>query len=55
MKRRNARNKRLSMGEKAEKALKIAVKKAFKEHKKAGVPIVVWKNGKIVKILPEKL
>lgn len=52
---RKLKKKRLSLGEKAEKALKAAVKKAIKEHKQAGVPMVIWKNGKVVKVPPEKL
>ena len=39
-----------SLARKAEKALKVAVAKAIKEHKKNGIPIAVWKNGKVVTI-----
>ena len=35
---------------KAEKALKIAVAKTIEAHRVSGDPIVVWKNGKVVKI-----
>ena len=31
----------------AEKALKRAVKKAIARHEAAGVPAVVWQNGKV--------
>jgi hypothetical protein len=31
-------------------AARKAVRKALKAHKAAGVPIVVWKNGKVVRI-----
>lgn len=56
MKRREiGKKKSLTMGQKAELALKSAVKKAIEEHKRAGVPIVVWKNGKTVIVPPEKL
>ncbi len=39
----------------AEKALKEAVKEVVKENKKAGLPLIVWKDGKVVKIRPKKL
>ncbi|HAZ07378.1 MAG TPA: hypothetical protein DCZ01_02395 [Elusimicrobia bacterium] len=35
---------------KAEKALQIAVAKTIEDHRMSGDPIVVWKNGKVVKI-----
>lgn len=35
---------------KAEKALKIAVARTIEDHRATGDPIVVWKNGKVVKI-----
>jgi hypothetical protein len=34
----------------AEKALKKAVKKALARHAAAGVPAVVWRNGKVVEL-----
>ncbi|MBI3018805.1 MAG: hypothetical protein HYY61_02820 [Deltaproteobacteria bacterium] len=39
----------------AEKALKEAVKEVVKENKKAGLPLIVWKDGKVVKIPSSKL
>ena len=39
----------------AEKALKEAVKEVVKENKKAGLPLIVWKNGKVFKIPANKL
>ena len=47
--------KRLSLGQKAEKALKEAVRKAIEEHRRAGQPIVVWQDGKVAKIPANKL
>ena len=35
---------------KAEKALQFAVAKTIEDHRMSGDPIVVWKNGKVVKI-----
>ena len=32
----------------AVKALKAAVKKAIAEHKSAGVPAAIWRDGKVV-------
>lgn len=40
---------------KAEKAIKVAVRKAIEEHRRAGQPIVIWKKGKVVKIPADKL
>lgn len=34
----------------AAKALKVAVKKAIIRHELAGVPAVVWKDGKVVRL-----
>ncbi|HBB16113.1 MAG: hypothetical protein A3J94_13360 [Syntrophus sp. RIFOXYC2_FULL_54_9] len=40
---------------KAERALKEAVAEALAEHKRQGNPIVVWRNGKVVRIPPEEI
>ena len=42
--------KRLSIQDKAELAIKKAVKKVIERHKKDGRPLAVWENGKVVKI-----
>jgi len=39
-----------SVAFKAEKALRIAVANTIEEHRRSGDPIVVWKNGRVVKI-----
>jgi hypothetical protein len=36
-------------------AARSAVRKALKAHKAAGASVVVWKNGKVVKIPASKL
>jgi len=36
--------------QKAEKALRVAVAKTIEDHRLSGDPIVVWKNGKVVRI-----
>ncbi len=38
-----------------QKALRDAVQKAIRTHKLMGVPIVVWKDGKVVEIPPEEI
>jgi len=45
-----------TLAQKAEKALKQAVRKVVKEHERAGVPLIVWKNGKVVRqrVTPSK-
>jgi len=39
-----------SMAFRAEEALKKAVAKAIADHKRTGDPIVIWRDGKVVKI-----
>ena len=38
-----------------QKALRDAVQKAIRTHKLMGVPIVVWKDGKVVEIPPDEI
>lgn len=40
--------KRMSLQDKAEIALKEAVREVVDRHKKSGRPLPVWKNGKVV-------
>lgn len=40
---------------KAQQALEIAVAKTILEHKREGLPLVVWRNGKVVHIPAHKL
>jgi hypothetical protein len=44
--------KRLTLHEKAERALKEAVRKVVEHHKVTGRPLAVWKDGKVVMISP---
>ncbi len=46
------KKKRLSLQDKAELALKKAVRQVVEQHKKSGRPLSVWKNGKVVLISP---
>ena len=40
--------KRMSLQDKAEAALKKAVRQVIEQHKKSGLPLAVWENGKTV-------
>ena len=42
--------KRMSLHEKAEAALKEAVRGVVERHKKTGRPLAVWENGRTVRI-----
>ncbi len=44
-----------SMVRKVEKALRIAVANTIEDHRRTGDPIVVWKNGRVVKIPASKI
>jgi len=46
--------KRLSLHEKAFKALKEAVKEVVVHHKKTGLPLAIHRNGKNILIYPGK-
>ena len=51
----NKKYLKVSIPKLAEKAIKEAFKEVVKENRKAGLPLIVWKNGKVVKLSPEKL
>ena len=38
-----------------DRALRLAVREALRRHKEAGLPIVVWRRGKVVLVPPEKI
>jgi len=40
---------------KAGKAMKSAVRKVLAEKKMRGEPAIIWKDGKVVKVLPSQL
>ena len=44
-----------SMVFRAEEALKKAVAKTIADHKRTGDPIVIWRDGKVVKIPAEQI
>lgn len=47
--------KRMSLQDKAEAALKKAVRGVVEQHKKTGRPLAVWENGKTVHISPNTI
>jgi len=47
--------KRMSLQDKAEAALKKAVREVVEHHKKTGRPLAVWQNGKTVHISPNSV
>lgn len=44
--------KRMSLQDKAEAALKKAIRGVVEQHKKTGRPLAIWENGKTVRISP---
>lgn len=42
--------KRMTLQDKAEAALKKAVRQVVERHKETGRPLAVWQNGKVTKI-----
>ena len=44
--------KRMSLQDKAEAAIKKAVRGVVERHKKSGRPLAIWENGKTVRISP---
>ncbi len=47
--------KQQSIQDKAELAMKAAVRKVVADHKKTGRPLAIWKNGKAVNVSPKSL
>ena len=45
----------IPIGIRAEEALKKAVADIIADHKRSGDPIVIWRNGKIVKIRADQI
>ena len=44
--------KRMSLQDKAEAALRKAVRGVVEQHKKTGRPLAIWENGKTIRISP---
>jgi hypothetical protein len=47
--------KRMTLQDKAQAAIKSAVKEVVERHKKSGRPLAVWKNGKTEMISANKV
>ncbi|MBI1918031.1 MAG: hypothetical protein HYS12_25340 [Planctomycetes bacterium] len=47
-------NARGPLREEALQALRNAVGKVIQEHKRLGIPLVIWRDGKVVEISPEE-
>jgi hypothetical protein len=45
----------LPMPERGLMALKAAVKKAIEEHAREGLPIYIWRDGRVVEVPPDEL
>jgi len=45
----------MTLDQKAELAMKSAIRKLIKRHKKSGLPLIVWKNGKVARISADSL
>jgi len=43
------------LNKKAAKAMREAVAKVVEEHKKSGLPLYIWENGKVVKVSAKKV
>ena len=55
MTRKKLTNDDFELVAKARQALKEAVAAAIEDHRRTGDPIVVWKDGKVVKVPAEQL
>jgi hypothetical protein len=47
--------KRMSLQDKAEAALKEAVRQVVEQHKKTGRPLAIWENGRVIYISPNTM
>ena len=47
--------KRMSLQDKAEAAMKEAIRQVVERHKKEGRSLAVWQNGKVVRISPNSV
>jgi len=45
----------LPLEERAEMALKAAVEKVIAEHARQGLPIYIWRNGRVMEVPPDEL
>ncbi len=52
---KNRKRKPSLLAYKAEEAFRKAVAEAIAEHRRNGVPIAVWRNGRVVRIPPDQI
>lgn len=55
MKKPSGKKSKLSIHRRAEIAFKLAVDNALRQHARAGLPVYVWRNGKVVEIPAREL
>lgn len=55
MKKRKKKSFEIPLEVLAEEALKKAVAEAIADHKRAGDPIVIWKDGKVVRVPADQI
>jgi hypothetical protein len=48
--RKKKRIQKISLSEKAEMALKEAVRGVIEDHARLGLPVVIWRNGKVARV-----
>ncbi len=53
--RRKRNNQHIPLAYRAEEAFRRAVAEAIAEHKRNGIPIAVWRDGKVVRIPPDQI
>ena len=46
---------RLPLEKRAEIAFKVAVAKAIEEHTRLGLPVYIWRSGRVVKLSPQQV
>jgi hypothetical protein len=46
---------RLPLHKRAEIAFKIAVAKAIDEHARLGLPVYIWRDGRVVELSPDEV
>lgn len=49
------KNRLLFDGDRIDSALRAAVRAAVQDHKRAGNPIAVWRDGRVVWLSPEEI
>ena len=52
---KSANDRNLAIHKKAEKALREAVGKVVAQHKKSGIPLAIWKDGKVANVQAKHL